>query len=197
MSKYFFSFIIIVLIFTGRAFAQKINIGPKLGANIGKIDGAGFSDKYTLGYHAGGFLRIRLDKKWSIQGEVLWNQINGDTASNFSSIYQNLSNQDLQNPRLNYLSIPLLLTYKPGKIISFQAGPQFGSLLDNSRTFVQNGQNAFKKGDLSLLAGIQLHILSVDIYGRYMIGLENISDIPDQEAWKTTGFQVGLALALF
>jgi hypothetical protein len=197
MSKFFLSFIIIVLIFTGSAFAQKINIGPKLGANIGKIDGAGFSDKYTLGYHAGGFLRVAIDKKWSIQGEVLWNQINADTASGFTSIYQNLSNQDFQNPRLNYLSIPVLLTYKPGKIISFQAGPQFGILMDKSSTLLQNGQNAFKNGDLSLLAGIQLHILSVDVYGRYMIGLENISDIQNQESWKTTGFQVGVALSLF
>jgi hypothetical protein len=196
MSKYFLLFMI-ALILTGNAFAQKINIGPKLGANIGKIDGAGFSDKYTLGYHAGGFIRVALDKKWSIQAEVLWNQINADTATGFSSIYQNVSNQDFQNPRLNYLSIPLLLTYKPGKIISFQAGPQFGRLIDKSTTLLQNGQNTFKNGDLSLLAGVQLHILSVDVYGRYMIGLENISDIQSQESWKTTGFQVGVALALF
>ena len=196
MSKYFLTFLG-VFIFSVSTIAQKINIGPKLGANIGKIDGAGFSDKYTLGYHAGGFVRVSIDKKWSIQGEVLWNQIKGDTASGFSSIYQNLSNQDFQNPRLNYLSIPLLLTYKPGKIISFQAGPQFGILMDKSSTLLQNGQNAFKNGDLSLLAGVQLHILSVDVYGRYMIGLENISDIQNQESWKTTGFQVGVALALF
>jgi len=69
--------------------------------------------------------------------------------------------------------------------------------MDKSSTLLQNGQNAFKNGDLSLLAGIQLHILSVDVYGRYMIGLENISDIQNQESWKTTGFQVGVALSLF
>jgi hypothetical protein len=196
MSKYFLVFILSIM-FTGFVHAQGISIGPKLGANIGKIEGAGFSEKYTLGYHAGGFLRIGLGKKWGIQGEVLWNQINGDTASGFSSIYQNLSEQDLQNPRLNYLSIPLLLTFKPGKIISFQAGPQFGVLMDRNKTLVQNGQSAFKGGDLSMLMGVQLHILSVNVYGRYMIGLENISDLQNQESWKTSGFQVGVALALF
>jgi hypothetical protein len=185
------------LMVSGVAFAQKVSLGPKLGANIGKIDGAGFSEKYSLGYHAGGFVSIGLGKKWAIQGEVLWNQINGDTASGFSSIYQNVANQDFQNPRLNYLSIPVLLTYKPGKIISFQAGPQFGKLMDKSKSLLQNGQSTFKDGDLSMLLGVQLHILSVDVYGRYMIGLDNISDIQSQEKWKTTGFQVGVALSLF
>lgn len=196
MSKYFLVFILSFML-TGFVYGQGISIGPKLGANIGKIDGAGFSDKYTLGYHAGGFLRIGLGKKWGIQGEVLWNQINGDTASGFSAIYQNLANQDFQNPRLNYLSVPVLLSFKPGKLISFHAGPQFGILMDKSKTLLQNGQRAFKNGDLSMLMGVELHILSVNVYGRYMIGLEDISDIQNQEAWKTTGFQVGVALALF
>jgi hypothetical protein len=192
-----FILIAMFLIISGAVAAQKVSLGPKLGANIGKIDGAGFSEKYSLGYHAGGFLSVGLGKKWAIQGEVLWNQINGDTTSGFSSIYQNLANQDFQNPRLNYLSIPVLLTYKPGKVISFQAGPQFGVLMDRNKTLLQNGQSAFKDGDLSMLLGVQLHILSIDVYGRYMIGLDNIGDIQSQEKWKTTGFQVGVALALF
>lgn len=192
-----FILIAMFLIISGAAAAQKVSLGPKLGANIGKIDGAGFSEKYSLGYHAGGFLSVGLGKKWAIQGEVLWNQINGDTTSGFSSIYQNLANQDFQNPRLNYLSIPVLLTYKPGKVISFQAGPQFGVLMDKNKTLLQNGQSAFKDGDLSMLLGVQIHILSIDVYGRYMIGLDNIGDIQSQEKWKTTGFQVGVALALF
>jgi hypothetical protein len=35
------------LMVSGVAFAQKVSLGPKLGANIGKIDGAGFSEKYS------------------------------------------------------------------------------------------------------------------------------------------------------
>jgi hypothetical protein len=177
--------------------AQGFSMGPKLGANIGKIDGAGFSDKYTLGYHLGAFMDIKFSKKLGIQAEVLWNQINADTASGFSSIYQNLGNQDFQNPRLQYLSIPLLLTFKPGKIISFHAGPQFGILLNKSQDLLQNGQNAFKNGDLSMLVGTELKILNLRFYGRYIVGLQSISDIADQGSWKSTGFQVGVGLGLF
>ncbi len=177
------------------SFAQ-FRIGPKLGANIGKIDGKGFDEQYKLGYHLGAFAEISLGKKFALQPEVLWNQINSDTVTGFSAIYQNLDDQSLQNPQLNYLSIPLLLTYKPAKILSLQAGPQFGILLNKDKTFLQNGQEAFKNGDFSMLFGAQLNILRVRIYGRYAIGLNNINDLPDQEQWKTTGFQVGLGLAL-
>jgi hypothetical protein len=173
------------------SFAQSLKIGPKLGANIGKIDGSGFSEKYTLGYHIGGFAEIGISKKLGIQTEVLWNQINADTASGFRSIYSNVDD-NFNNPQLNYLSIPLLLTYKPAKILSLQAGPQFGILLDKNQNLLQNGREAFKQGDLSLLVGAQLHILKFRVYGRYAIGLNDISDFNDQEQWRSTGFQLGV-----
>lgn len=178
------------------ASAQGIKIGPKLGANMGKIDGAGFDEKYSLGYHVGGFVQINFSKKWGIQPEVLWNQINTDTATNIRQVYQNLGNQDLKNPQLNYLSIPILLNYSPAKVITFQAGPQFGILLNKSDNLLQNGSNAFKDGELSLLGGVQLNLLKLRVYGRYVIGLNDISDVNNTDKWRNQGLQVGLGLAL-
>jgi hypothetical protein len=176
--------------------AQKFRFGPKLGANVGKIDGKGFSDEYTLAYHVGGFAELHLGKKWAIQPEVLWNQIKADTASGFSQLYTNLNQQNWSNLQLSYLSIPVLLTYKPAKILSLQAGPQFGILIDQNKNFTQNGADAFKKGDLSMLFGAQINILKLRVYGRYAVGLNNISDIQSQEKWKNTGFQLGVGFAL-
>jgi hypothetical protein len=194
MKKYL---IIAAVIFIGAgASAQGIKIGPKLGANMGKIDGNGFDEKYTLGYHVGGFVQINLSKKWGIQPEVLWNQINTDTATNIRQVYQNLANQDLRNPQLNYLSIPILLNYSPAKIITFQAGPQFGILLNKSDNLLENGSNAFKNGDFSMLGGVQLNLLKFRIYGRYVIGLSDISDIDNTDQWKNQSIQVGVGLAL-
>lgn len=191
------SLVILLVAITASAssFAQ-FRIGPKLGANIGKIEGKGFDEQYKLGYHLGAFAEIPLGKKFGLQPEILWNQINSDTASNFRQIYTELGNQDLKNPQLNYLSIPLLLTYKPVKVLSLQAGPQFGILLNKDKTFIDNGKEAFKSGDFSMLFGAQLNILRVRVYGRYAIGLNNINDISSQEKWKTTGFQLGVGLAL-
>lgn len=191
------SLVILLVAITASAtsFAQ-FRIGPKLGANIGKIEGKGFDEQYKLGYHLGVFAEIPLGKKFAIQPEVLWNQINSDTATNFRQVYQNLANQDLKNPELNYLSIPLLLTYKPAKVLSLQAGPQFGILINKDKTLIDNGGEAFKNGDFSMLFGAQLNILRVRVYGRYAIGLNNINDLGSQEKWKTTGFQLGVGLAL-
>lgn len=194
MKKYLVILLAAVAVST-TSFAQ-FRIGPKLGANLGKIDGSGFSEKYTLGYHLGGFMEIPLGKKWGLQPELLWNQINADTATNFRQVYTDLQNQDLKNPQLNYLSIPLLLTYKPAKVLSLQVGPQFGILLNKDKSLVANGKDAFKSGDLSMLLGAQLNILRVRIYGRYAIGLNDISDITSSNKWKTSGFQIGVGLAL-
>jgi hypothetical protein len=194
MKKYLF---ILAVAFIGiSASAQGIKFGPKLGANMGKIDGNGFDEKYTLGYHLGGFVQINLSKKWGIQPEVLWNQINTDTATNIRQLYQNLGNQSLRNPQLNYLSIPVLLNFSPAKIITFQAGPQFGILLNKSDNLLENGTNAFKNGDFSMLGGVQLNLLKFRIYGRYVIGLSDISDIDNTDQWKNQAIQLGVGFAL-
>ena len=194
MKKYLV-ILLVTLTASATSFAQ-FRIGPKLGANMGKIDGNKFSESYKLGYHLGVFAEIPLGKKFGIQPEVLWNQINSDTVSGFSNLYTGLNQQNLSNPQLNYLSIPLLLTYKPAKVLSLQAGPQFGILINKDKNIFQNGKEAFKNGDLSMLFGAQLNILRVRVYGRYAIGLNDISDVTNQEKWTTRGFQLGVGFAL-
>jgi len=175
------------------ASAQGLKFGPKVGANLGKIEGQRFSDQYELSYHAGFFLELKLGDKWAFQPELLWNQVKVDTVSGFNNIYQ--QNLRITNLKLNYISVPVLLNYKPGKVLTLQAGPQFGILTDRNKNLLQNGVDAFKQGDLSMLAGAQLNILSFRIYGRYVIGLSDISDLPNQEKWRNQGLQVGVGLA--
>ncbi len=195
MKKYLI--ILAVSIISVSASAQGIKFGPKVGANMGKIDGAGFSDKYALGYHIGGFVEINFNKKLGIQPEILWNQIKSDTVTGFKAVYQNLLNQNSFNDlQLSYLSIPILLNYRPSKLITLQAGPQFSILIDDGKNLLQNGQDAFKKGDLSLLGGVQLNLLKFRIYGRYAIGLNDISDVGNSQQWKSQTIQVGVGLAL-
>jgi hypothetical protein len=83
-----------------------------------------------------------------------------------------------------------------GNFLSLQAGPQFGVLISQDKTLLQNGGDAFKKGDFSLLAGAQIKFSAIRISGRYVIGLNNINDIDNQDQWKSQGFQVSLGLAL-
>lgn len=175
----------------------QFHIGIKGGANIIKIDGQSFKDEFKYGYHLGGFAEIGLGNKLGIQPEVLFNQVATSVDSNYKHIYQNVFNSNQSSVKLGYLSIPILLTYKLiGNFISLQAGPQFGVLIKQDRTLLQNGGEAFKKGDFSVLAGAQLKFSAIRLSARYAIGLNNINDIDNQDQWKSQGFQVSLGLAL-
>jgi hypothetical protein len=174
----------------------QFHLGIKGGANVTKVDGKSFKDEFRYGYHLGGFAEIRMGNKFVLQPEVLFNQYATRLDSNYKNVYQDVFNGN-SNIKLNYLSIPILVNYKLiGSFLSLQAGPQFGVLIDQSRTVLQNGADAFKKGDFSMLAGLNFKVGPMRINGRYAIGLNNISDITNDKEWKNQGFQVSVGLAL-
>lgn len=185
------------LLFSQAIMAQ-FHLGAKAGANITKVEGKSFKDEFRYGYHIGGFAEIRLGNKFVLQPEVLFNQYATTLDSNFKNVYQDVFNPSYQsNVKLNYLSIPILINYKLiGSFLSLQAGPQFGVLINKNRTLLQNGGDAFKQGEFSMLAGAQVKIGAIRVNGRYMVGLNNINDIDDQDQWKSQGFQLSVGLAL-
>lgn len=175
----------------------QFHIGIKGGANVTKIDGQSFKDKFKYGYHLGGFAEIGLGKKFGLQPEVLFNQYRTSVDSNYKALYQNVFNSDQSSVRLSYLSIPILLNYKlVGNFLTLQAGPQFGILIDQDKNLLQNGGKAFSDGDFSLLGGVQLKISALRVTGRYVVGLNNINDIDNQDRWKNQGFQLSVGIAL-
>jgi hypothetical protein len=184
------------LLFSQAMMAQ-FHIGIKGGANITKIDSKSFKDQFSYGYHVGGFAEIGCGKKFGIQPEVLFSQVSTSIDSNYKHVYQNVFNSDQSKVKLNYLTIPILLTYKLiGNFMTLQAGPQFAVLMSQDKTLLQNGGDAFKKGDFSMVGGVQFKLSAIRISGRYVVGLNNINDIDNQDQWKSQGFQVSLGLAL-
>ena len=183
-------------LFLSQVTIAQFHIGVKAGANVTKVEGKSFKDEFRYGYSLGGFAEIRLSNKLVLQPEVLFNQYSTRLDSNYKNIYEDVFNSN-SNIKLNYISVPILLNYKLiGSFLSLQAGPQFGVLVDQNKTLLQNGGNAFKNGDFSMLAGVQVKVGPMRINGRYAIGLNNISDLPDDDKWKNQGFQVSVGLAL-
>ena len=133
----------IVCFFASSAFSQSLKIGIKGGATINKITGQSFNDQFTWGYHLGGFATINFGKV-GVQPELLFNQINVDSSSHFSDIYQF---NKVSKVKLSYLSIPVLLNINANKFVTVQVGPQFGILMNKSKTLAQNGKDAFKAGE--------------------------------------------------
>ena len=195
-TKFFLS--LLAALFFSQAMMAQFHIGIKGGANVAKIEGKSFKDEFRYGYHLGGFAEIGLGGKFGIQPEVLFNQYATTVDSSYKTLYQNVFNPAYQsNVKLNYLSIPVLLTYKVlGNLLVLQAGPQFGVLLDNNKTLLQNGGTAFKSGDFSMVGGAQVKIAAFRFSGRYVVGLNNLNDIDDRDKWKNEGFQLSVGLAL-
>jgi hypothetical protein len=194
------SFLTLLLFLSAAVMAQKKNdnipffqLGAKAGVNITKIDGKSFKDEFRYGYQLGGFVQLKIGDKWQLQPEVLFNQYNTKTDTSYGNIFDG---KNLKDVSLNYLSIPILLNYCPSKIIAFQAGPQFGMLLDKNKDLLQNGKQVFKSGDLSLLGGVQLNLMNFRVGARYFIGLNDISDATNSGKWKNQGFQVSVGLRI-
>lgn len=185
-----------VAVFFAHAAMAQFHIGVKAGANITKIDGKSFKDEFNYGYHLGGFAEIGLGDKFGLQPEVLFNQYTTKADTSFSNVYNNVF-RDRQNIKLNYLSIPVMLTYKfAGDFLTLQAGPQFGVLMNKEDNLLENGKEAFKHGDFSMAGGVQVKVLKFRVTGRYVVGLNNINDLGDQHKWKNQGFQVSAGIAL-
>lgn len=171
--------------------AQKgFRLGVKAGANLNKIDGQSFDQGFDFSYHAGAFVEYDFSKRWGIQPEVIWSQTSTKRGTNLDAIYSTLPT----NVKLDYLMVPVLLRYSPIGLLSFVAGPQFGVLINKDDNLLQNGQQAFKSGDLSMVLGAQVNLKVLRVYGRYNIGLQNINDFSDQQKWTNQQVQLGVGL---
>jgi len=192
--KRFVLAVVAVVAFSAASYSQGARFGVKLGANLNQIDGQSFDNGFDLSYHLGGFAELDFNKKWGIQPELLWSQTTGRTSS-FNTLYPDLVNPNgSEKFKLNYLSIPILLRYNVGSLVSLNAGPQFSVLLNDDKTLLENGETAFKNGDFAMVLGAQLNFKILRVYGRYNIGLSNINDIDNQEKWQSQQIQLGLGL---
>ena len=184
----------LVIISVAGVRAQGFQLGIKGGVNINKIDGRALTDEVKYGYSLGGFMVVKLNKYFGIQPEVLWNQYQTRTTTDASSISSYLPNDN--NIKLNYLSIPLLLNISPSKLLTFQVGPQFGILINNSEPLIDNSKDAFKKGDFSMIGGAQLNLAWFKLGARYFIGLNNIYDLGNEAKWTNQGVQVYVGIRI-
>lgn len=189
--------VLLALVFLTQAATAQLHLGIKGGVNITKVDGKAFRDEFRYGYTLGGFAELGLGGKLGLQPEVLWNQYQTRVDSSFKDVYNVSTNfSNYKDVKLNYLTIPLLLNYKLGSLLSLQAGPQFGILIDQSKGWISSGKEAFKKGDFSMVGGAQIHISKLRLQGRYVVGLNDVGDISNQSKWKNQGFQLALGIAL-
>lgn len=177
--------------------AQKgFRIGAKAGLNANKIEGQSFNDGFNASFQAGGFIEIDFSKKFGIQPEVLWTQSKTTFVSNINTLTPGTFTSGINNVSLNYLSIPILLRISTGKMFTWVVGPQYSILLDQDKNLLQNGKDAFSSGEFAMAGGVQINLSALRIYGRYVAGLSNISEVANTSNWKNQAIQLGIGLRL-
>lgn len=183
------SFLLLIASVTHSYAQQSLELGIKAGGNLMKIGGRSFDGKQYPGFSAGAYGKLNFTSKWSLQPEVDWNQTIGKTSADFNSIYQGVS---FQQVNLNYVAVPILLSFKPTPYLSILLGPQYGFLLSQTTNLLQNpnelNTKAFNRNDLSIVFGGQLNLNKVIIGLRYTAGLNNIS-YRTTDTWRQYGFQ--------
>ncbi len=192
MAKKIFLFATLI-IFAATVHAQ-FHLGAKAGLNATKIDGQSFKDQFEYNYLVGAFAEIGFANRFSIIPEVLFTQASATLAD---GVDESIFNINQARAKLSYLSIPILLNVKVGGPLHIELGPQYSVLMNSDEDLLKNGQNAFKNGDFSMVGGVQLRLSRLWLTGRYLVGLDNISDLPDNSKWKKQAIQATVGFAIF
>ena len=190
-------FIILATVFI--AFAakaqEKVNIGIKVGQNLTSVNSVAV-DRHTASYHGGVTFQIGLTDKISLVPEVLLSQTKLATNPNIMDVLGD-NRYNPETYHLSYMMVPLLVQVKPFSSLLLQAGPQYGILIDQKKDGKENAQLAFKEGEFSFVGGAKVNLGGFFVYGRYVVGLQDISALQDQAKWKTRQWQLGIGMSLF
>jgi hypothetical protein len=190
--------LILLLTITAAAFAQSsttvaaastepIHFGVKAGANAFKLSGQSFDNKTYFGFSAGVYADIGIHGRWGLQPELLYNGYSEKTTDFFNNNF----NGATSNVNLNYVTLPILVTFQATDAFTILVGPQYGYLVNQTSGLTpQSKKDAFTKNDFSILFGGQLKAGRMGLGLRYVIGFTQLNNLDDNiDSWKNQGFQ--------
>ena len=186
--------ILLLTLTTANADAQEsLQLGVKGGINLIKVTGRSFDTKTQPGANLGIYGELNFSKHWTLQPELIWNQIVTQSSDQFNQIYPGIGVSSAQAIN-NYIALPVLVSFKPTPELSIQLGPQYGYLVNQTKglLYTQQDKGAFSKSDLSIVFGGQLNLGKVKIGARYYINLSDVNGINNSDQWRQHGFQAYL-----
>ncbi|KMQ68332.1 opacity protein [Chryseobacterium sp. FH2] len=197
------------------AFAQQtpttssnpVSFGIKGGMNVSSLtDGADLDDsKSRIGFNAGVFANIPVATNFSVQPEVIYNDLGSKVTRNYTVLGNDYKAEYSRN--LGYVAVPVMFQYNALPNLYLEAGPEFGFLVSAKDKFKSstNGNSngsevtSLDKDDFQTFnfgIGIGAGYYFTDNLGltaRYTAGLTDIYKNNNGDAVRNNVFQVGLA----
>ena len=156
-----FTLLVFALLLSTSSFSQGIDLGIKAGATFANLTNVTDASTKT-GFVGGAFVTIKFSDKIAIQGDLLYSQQGVEL--------------DVDKINLDYINFPLVLKYYIIKRINIQAGPQFGTVINDSLGGFLGSNIDFNSFDVTGVVGIGVDLpLNFRITGRYGFGLSDIS----------------------
>ncbi len=186
-------------------FAQQF--GVKGGMNVSSLsEDASLSDQGSkIGFNAGVFMNAPIAENFSIQPEVLYNDL-GSKVTRSTTVLGNTYSADYSR-NLGYISVPVMFQYNATPGFYLEAGPQFGFLVSandkfksstngstNNSNIVALDKDNFNTFDFGIGLGAGYYFTpSLGLTARYTAGLSDIIKDNSGDSVKNNVFQVGLA----
>ncbi len=126
-----------------------------------------------LGFHAGAFVNIPISKQFSLQPEVLYNQMGArdvaystETTTGDTTVKTKGENK----VTMNYISVPLMLQMRPVDNFYIEAGPEFSYFI-NGKTKGEATVSSTTGGVTTTTTQSHSEDLNKDDINKYNIGL--------------------------
>jgi hypothetical protein len=183
----------LLCLFVLTALAQP-GIGLKAGANYSSL--SGYSGDQRLSIHAGLFVHVPINDKWSFQPELIYSGEGRHYVVPTDGEHEELKGLIT----LDYVALPIMFRFNPGSRFFIEAGPQIAVLVaahsKGLGTDDMNMKRSFSNGQFSLNAGAGISLNQrIAVYGRYSMGMTNITP-SNSNANKSSAGQVGIAFRL-
>jgi hypothetical protein len=144
--------------------------GLVAGANFAQVDGDNFAGYNKIGANIGGIVYAQIKEHIALSIEILYSQ-KGSKNSQVNvprTVNYNNKPYEIQTYSINanYAEIPVMINYFDKRKSHFGVGLSYAqsvgiteSMTTNPTAPIDLSQYAFKKYDLEMLAGVQLHLV--------------------------------------
>ncbi|MEI6455090.1 MAG: porin family protein [bacterium] len=150
--------LLLVLLFSGEAVAQRILGALSVGMNLTQVDGDNYYGFRKVGLNIGPQVIVPFGKKkiWSVSMELLYSQKGSHHSGEYDSTTYNL--------KMDYLEIPVMVHITDKKLISGGVGFSYGQLINYKETqnsfydSIYTYKTSLNNFDVSVLAEFQIRI---------------------------------------